>query len=78
MRPKARLWLLTRNKGIDLRKEAIGFVVRASSAGAARRHAAAEAGEEGGLFWMSEVWSDCQPLPEQGKAGVILRSGTTD
>ncbi len=76
--PKPRLWLLTRTTGIEGQQEAIGFVVRASSWGAARCHACKEAGSEGGDIWMDTGATDCIPLPERGRAGIILRSGTTD
>jgi hypothetical protein len=72
-RPARKLWILNR-LGYIGHDEAEGFIVRAATEGAARRHAAKQAGDEGGWIWEDATESSCKPLPLSGTAGVILRA----
>lgn len=69
-----KLWLLERIVANPRPDEAIGFVVRSASMWAARRHAAGEAMDEGGLVWMDPNLTKCTLLSPSGKAGVVIQS----
>lgn len=53
--------------------KAFGFVVRAETEQQARELAQEDCGDEGEQAWADQALSTCEPLSDQGSAGVIIR-----
>jgi len=65
------LWLLTLDASCRGWDCSCAHVVRAADEASARAFAGAEAGDEGADVWLGPM-ATCEPLAQEGDAGVIL------